>query len=253
MAVIERRNQIRRLLGERQQISIHEISRRFEVSVATARRDLDALASQGRVERIRGGAQMIQKAPPEMPIAQRSNEQIEEKAQIAKATVRLIKAGETLFLGSGTTVMGVAKLLPVNLNLTVVTNSLFVANVLAERLDVSLIILGGTFRHSEYSIYGHLVELALGEINCDRVIFGIRAISLENGLTNDFLPEVPTDRSILKASKEVIIVADHTKFNRVSTARVCPISWVQKIVTDKRTPQKIVDAIAERGVDVIVA
>ena len=253
MGTIDRRSQIQRLINERQQISVHEISESFDVSVATARRDLDALADLGKVERIRGGAQLVQRAPPEMPIVQRGREQAEEKARIAEATCRLLEDGETIFLGSGTTVMEVAKRLPNGHNLTVITNSLLVANVLAERHDVNLIVLGGSFRRSEYSLYGHLVELALNEINADRVIFGIRAISLENGLTNDFLPEVSTDRSILKAGREVIIVADHTKFSRVSTALVCPLSWVHRVVTDRQTPPSIIEAMSERGIDVVIA
>lgn len=249
----DRRNRIQQLISEKQEISILEISQKFNISVATARRDLDALASRGKVLRIHGGAQQMRKAPPEMPILNRGNEQVNEKRSIAQSAVALIQDGETVFLGSGTTVMEVARQLTERRNLTIITNSLLVANVLANRQDIYLIILGGTFRHSENSMYGHLVELALKEVNADKVIFGIRAISLENGLTNDFMPEVPTDRQILRVGREVIIVADHTKFNRVSTALVCPLSWAHKIVTDDQTPAEVVKALRSEGIDVIVA
>lgn len=248
-----RRNEIQRMLTEKQQISIHEVSETFKVSIATARRDLDKMAGDGIVERVHGGAQLIKKAPPEMPTILRNNEQAEEKASIAETAVGLVNSNETIFLGSGTTVMEVARRLPILENLTVLTNSLLVANVLADRDEINLIILGGIFRHSENSMYGHLVEQALSEIYPDKVISGIRAIDINHGLSNDFIPETSTDRKILSTGKEVIVVADHTKFNRISTAQVCSLSCVHKIVTDQKTPEETIEILSERGVDVIVA
>jgi DeoR/GlpR family transcriptional regulator of sugar metabolism len=253
MLTHKRREQIRSLLSNQEQLDIQEISQVFNVSVATARRDLDALAKQGKIQRIHGGALNLYKAPPELPSLQRGSEQSAEKERIAKTIVQLVRDGETIFLGGGTTVEKVAELLPPNLNLTVLTNSLLVANALAHRKEINLIILGGTFRHSEFSMYGHLVEIALKEVYADKVIFGIYAIHPENGLTNDFLPEVSTDRAILKIGREVIIAADHTKFMRVSTALVCPLSWVHKIVTGSETSPEIMAKFRERDIDVIAA
>jgi DeoR/GlpR family transcriptional regulator of sugar metabolism len=112
---------------------------------------------------------------------------------------------------------------------------------------------GGILRQSEGSLYGHLTELMLNEINANKVIFGIRAISLENGLTNDFVPEISTDRKILKMAKDVILVADHTKFDRVSTALVCSSAEICKIITDDQTPQELVEEFAMAGIEMIVA
>lgn len=249
----KRREQIKQLLQTQQEVSIREISERFNVSIATARRDLDALVGQGQIERLHGGARLVGQAPPELPSLQRLNEQAEEKRAIAMAAAQLINNNETVFLGSGTTVLEVAKHLPPRVGLTVVTNSLLVANALADRRDITLIVVGGVFRQSEGSLYGHLTELILNEINASKVIFGIRAISLENGLTNDFVPEVSTDRKILKMAREVILVADHTKFNRVSTALVCSISEIHKIITDDKTPKELIDQFVKRGIDVVVA
>jgi DeoR/GlpR family transcriptional regulator of sugar metabolism len=241
------------LLEEQQQVSIREISDRFSVSVATARRDLDALASYGRIERLHGGARLIGQAPPEQPSMQRLSEQLAEKQAIAAAAAALIGDNETIFLGSGTTVLEVARRLPRRTNLTVVTNSLLVANALADRREITLLVVGGLFRQSEGSFYGHLTELMLNEINATKVISGIRAISLENGLTNDFVPEISTDRKILKIAKDVILVADHTKFNRVATALVCACTEIRRIITDEGTPPEVAQGFADAGIEVIVA
>ena len=248
-----RLNQILNIIHQDKRVSISELSQRFNVSVATARRDLDMLASEGKVQRVHGGALLIEKAPPEPPILQRSTVQINEKAHIGEKAASLIREGETIFLGSGTTVLETAKRLPFFQSLTVITNSLPVANALANRREINLVILGGIFRHSEYTAYGHFTEQSLAELNADKVIFGIRAICSEHGLTNDFLPEVQTDRTILKIGREVIILADHTKFNLVSTATVAPLSWVSKIITDDQTPTQVINEMVQHGIEVIVA
>ena len=248
-----RLEQIHELINHSQHITITQISEQFQVSTATARRDLDVLAQQGKIQRVHGGAVLIKKAPPELPVLQRCNEQSDEKVRIGAAAAELIRDGEIVFLGAGTTVLEVANHLRDRHNLTIITDSLLVENALAGRQDIDLIIMGGMFRSTEYTVYGHLTEQDICQVNADKVIFGIRAISLEQGLMNDFFPEISTDRAILKTGREVIIVADHTKFNRISTASVCPITNIHAVVTDDQTPQDTLNAIREMGIRVVVA
>jgi DeoR family transcriptional regulator of aga operon len=253
MTSLDRINQIQHLINRAHRISLDQISEQFDVSNATARRDLDYLAQQGKIQRIRGGAILIEKAPPELPVFQRRNEQTVEKEKIGTAAAALIQEGDTIFLGSGTTVLEVANHIQIYQNLTVITNSLLVVNALASRQEIDLIILGGIFRRSEHTMYGHLTEQNISQMNPGKVFLGFRAISLEHGLTNDFLPEVSTDRAILERGEEVIITADHTKFNRVSTVSVHSLARANKIVTDDRTSREVVAAITEKGIEVIIA
>ncbi len=248
----DRQKQTLNILQQEKRLSITELSQRLNISIATARRDLDALASEGKVQRVHGGALLVEKAPPEPPILLRSMDQLNEKAHIGAKAASMIRAGETIFLGSGTTVLETARRLPHLQNLTIITNSLPVANALATRTDINLVILGGIFRHSECTAYGQFTEQALAELHADKVIFGIRAICSGPGLTNDFIPEVQTDRSILKIGREVIIVADHTKFNVISTATVAPLSWVSKIITDNQTPVEVIEEMTALGIEMIV-
>jgi DeoR family transcriptional regulator, aga operon transcriptional repressor len=253
MASIDRLDQIQDLLKRSRSITIPQVSEQFNVSIATARRDLDTLAELGKVERVRGGALLIEKAPPELPVLQRSHEQADEKAKIGAATAAIIQEGDTVFLGSGTTVLEVARHLENHHDITVITNSLLVENVLANRQDIHLIILGGYFRSSEYTVYGHITEHDISQVNVNKVIFGIRALNVEQGLSNDFLPEVSTDRAILNSGKEVIITADHTKFNRISTAIVSSLACVNKIITDDQTSPEVLAELRDLGIDVIIA
>jgi DeoR/GlpR family transcriptional regulator of sugar metabolism len=249
----ERQRQILSRLTRQGRLSVTEIVEQFSISKATARRDLESLASQGKVQRVHGGVMAIEQAPPELPILERASEQAGEKARIGVATARLIDQKETVFLGSGTTVLEVARNLRDRKNLTVVTNSLSVLNMLAGMSGITLISLGGMLRDSEMSFIGHITEQALAEIRVDKVIMGTRCLSLEHGLTNDYLQETLTDRAILKIGREVIIVADHTKVNRVATALLAPLDVMHTFVTDAQADKKFIQELKKKGIGVVAA
>ena len=249
----ERQRQILSRLIRQKRLSVTEIVQQFSISEATARRDLEALASQGKVQRVHGGVLAIEQAPPELPILERANEQPDDKARIGLSTASLIGDKETVFLGSGTTVLEVARNLRDRRNLTVITNSLPVLNMLAGLNEITVISLGGMLRESELSFIGHITEQALTEIRADKVIMGTRGLSLEHGLTNDFLQETLTDRAILKIGREVILVADHTKVNRVATVLLAPLDVMHTFVTDSQADKKVLQALKKKGIDVIVA
>ena len=124
---------------------------------------------------------------------------------------------------------------------------------MSEKEKIDLIGLGGVLRDSELSFIGHITEQSLYEVRADKVLIGIRAISLEQGLTNDYLPETLTDRAILNAGRETIVVADHTKCGVISTAFLAPLTAMRTLVTDKGTDPDFIEALRSLGVNVIVA
>ena len=249
----DRQRQILNHLNRQGRLSVAEIVRQFSISAATARRDLAVLAARGSARRVHGGALAAEQAPPEAPILQRRAELAREKARIGRVAAGLVAAKETVFLGSGSTVLEVARNLRGRSELTVITNSLPVINTLAGLENITVIGLGGMLRTTELSFIGHITDLALSELRVDKVIMGARGISLDPGLTSDFLPETLTDRAILKISQEVIIVADHSKINRVSSARLASLDHVDKLVTDRRAPRAFVAALRRRKIQVLLA
>jgi len=248
----ERQLELARVLERVGRISIAEICEQFNISEATARRDLDVLSEQGLLHRVHGGAVLIRQAAPEEPILRRSHDQEEEKGRIGRATAALVQDGETVLLGSGTTVLQVAKHL-VTRNIMVITNSLPVINLMSDKENITLIALGGMLRDSELSFIGHITEQALTEVRADKVIIGTRAISLEQGLTNDYLPETLTDRAILNAGRETIIIGDHTKCGVMSHAFLAPLTAMHTLVTDNKTDQEFIEMLRRQGINVIVA
>jgi DeoR/GlpR family transcriptional regulator of sugar metabolism len=249
---IERQNQIVQLLSRNQRISVAEICAAFDISEATARRDLEALESSKKIRRVHGGAIPLAYISPEVPLLVRREEQAEMKRRIGQAASELICDGDTIVLGSGSTVLEVAQHLKEHRNLTVITNSLPVLNLMVEKPNISLVSIGGMLLPTELCFIGHVAELALEEVRADKAIIGVHSINLEQGLTGDYLPEAKTDRALLQAARETIIVADHTKFGRISAALLVPVDKVQTIVTDSETPKDFISGLQERGIHVIV-
>lgn len=249
----ERQQRIAETVRQNRQATIAELSRAFDVSDVTIRRDLHELAAQGVLRRAHGGAIAAVAAAPEPPVVQRMTQSETCKACIGRAAAALVSDGESVFIGSGSTTAYLARNLVDRKNLTVVTNALTVATELAGAPGVTVVVTGGMMRDSELSLVGHITEQALREVRVDKVIIGMRAISPEAGMTNDYLPEVMTDRTIIEMAPELIVVADHTKFGNVASAYVAPVERITTVVTDAAAdPQKLA-IFRQLGIRIVIA
>lgn len=253
LSSVERQMEIWHRIIQQQRAGVADLCAAFQVSEATVRRDLDVLAEQGKIQRVHGGAIAVTQAPPELPALERGGDQAAEKRAIGQAAAGLVQDGETVFLGSGTTILEMARPLSERRGLTVITNSLLVVNALNGLAHITLVSLGGMLRSSELSFIGHITEQALSQLRADRVFIGIRAVSVEHGLMNDYLPETLTDRAILAIGRQVVLAADHTKFGRVAPAFLAPLSSVHVLVTDAGLPPDKVSEMRSGGLQVITA
>jgi DeoR/GlpR family transcriptional regulator of sugar metabolism len=249
----ERHRLILEALRSNRRVTVAELSQRFRVSDVTIRRDLRELDAQGELHRAHGGAIAARAAPPEPPVVQRMQRAENCKECIGRAAAALVADGESVFIGSGSTAAYVARQLASRKDLTVVTNALTTATELAAAAGVTVVVTGGVMRASELSLIGHIAEQSLREVRVDKVIIGIPAVSLEAGLTNDYLPEVMTDRAIIEMSPQLIVVADHTKFGRVASAYLAPLERVNVLVTDAEADPVVVARFEQAGIHVIVA
>lgn len=247
----ERHNRIRKIVEQTGRVTVAELSQQFEVSEATIRRDLEELDGRGWIQRTHGGAVRIERAAKEPPMLQRISEGQSEKQRIGQAAAKLIQESETVFLGSGTTVLEIARYLPYDMRLTVITNSLPVVNELTARPNIELIVIGGMLRHTELSMVGHIAENAVREFRADKVFMGMRAIDARQGFTNDYLPETMTDRAILSIAPNIIVVADHRKFGRVSSVLVGPVTVANLIITDQGISPECLQELQDLGIEVL--
>ena len=243
-----RHTQIRNLVNQNGQITVTELNAMLNVSEATIRRDLEEMDQMGWIRRTHGGAVRVERAEKEPPILQRQAEQGNEKQRIGQAAATLVAAGQTIFLGSGSTVSAIVPHIR-NLPLTVITNSLPIINQLAGRDNIELIVIGGQFRQSELSMVGHVAEQAIREFRADLVFMGMRAIDAEHGFTSDYVEEAMTDRAILKIAPRCIIVADHSKFGKVSTVFLAPVTSAHTIISDDQLQPEIAAELRDKGLE----
>jgi DeoR/GlpR family transcriptional regulator of sugar metabolism len=249
----ERQQLIVEIVCEQRTVTVEELSARLGVSEATIRRDLDKLNQSGMLQRAHGGAIAVQQTEPEPPVVRREVGNQDLKRRIGRATADLIEEGDTIFLGSGTTTIEVARHLGGKRRLRVITNALNVANVLATMPDITTILIGGMLRHSEMSLIGHLAEQSVADLTANKVIMGVRALSAERGLTNDFGLETSLDRTIVKCASQLIVVADHSKIGKTASVVIAPASAVHTLVTDTFATQERVEELRQLGIRVILA
>ena len=251
MLIRNREEHILQILKNNENIRVAELSSTLGVSRATIRRDLEKLHSLGKLERVHGGAVFVERATPELPVLQRASVHAEEKRRIGLAAAEMVQEGDTIFIGSSTTTLELARNLVDRKDITVISNALTIINTLAQAKGISIISIGGFLRPAELTFIGHLAEQALRELRPQKVFVGIRALSLAAGLTNEYLPEISTDRMIIQSGPEVILLADHSKFDKISTAFVAPLTAVHKIITDSGVPFERIQEIRALGIEVL--
>jgi DeoR/GlpR family transcriptional regulator of sugar metabolism len=182
----------------------------------------------------------------------RSGKNLAQKLAIGRAAARLVKDGDSLALDVGTTVMDVAKSIVGIQNLTVVTASLHVANILADAPGIRLIISGGIVRGGEWSMIGHIAERTLRDFRVDKAFIGVGALDLNAGLSEYNLEDALVKRVIIEQAAQVIVTADSSKLGHTSLVSVAPLSVVDVLVTDSQASPSFLDALREKGVEVIL-
>lgn len=249
----ERRRQIMALVASDRAVSVTDLAARFGVSESTIRRDLRELEEAGLVERTHGGAVLPDLRRYEPSFHQKEAERRQEKGAIARVAARLVEDGDTIILDSGTTTLALARLLRGRTNLTVVTNSTVIAAELAGAPGVEVVVTGGILKGRTMALVGAEVARFLSKVNVDRVFLGINGIDLEAGLTTPTLAEAETKQAMIRAAREVVVLADHTKLGRVTFAHVAALQEVHRLVTDAGAPPQFVEQLREAGLDVQVA
>jgi DeoR/GlpR family transcriptional regulator of sugar metabolism len=250
----ERQKLILDTLQENSRVTVPELSSRFGTSQVTIRRDLTELAAGGKLVRAHRGALKVVPAPPEPPVVHRMALDHELKEQISAAAAEQVIDGDSIFVGSGSTMSVFARHLIGKKHLTVFTNALNIATDLAAReAEITVVVTGGVVRAAELSLLGHIAELTLPEVRVNKIFMGAQALSLESGWTTDSMSEVATTRRVLEMSPELILLADHTKLGRSAAAFIAPLQRITMIVTDSGAAPAFLSQARVRGIQVMVA
>ena len=253
MIAEERRAILLKELNDNGYIQATELAERLHLSAATIRRDFSVLEKQGLCFRKRGGAiRSAQGVTLELPYETKQSQRIAEKKRIAEAAAKLVQDGDTLILDAGSTTYTLALLLLSKQRITVVTNDLQIACKLASNPNIRLICTGGIARASVYTLQGSQAETFIKDLSVDKTFIGADAIHSDHTVTNVNFEEVPIKQAMLRAAKQVFLVADSTKFEKTGFVKVCDLSDADAIITDSGIPKDKLAQYKSLGLNVIV-
>ncbi len=254
LLVEERRRRILELLEQQERVTVEELVARYGVSAVTIRGDLDALANAGALVRSHGGALKRGEAPEDVPINVKETLHHAEKVRIGHAASQMIREGETIILDSGTTTAEIARQIRFLRfkSLSVITNALNIAMEIATLPNVRLIMIGGVLRQMSYSLAGPPAEQTLRGLHADRLFLAVDGLDPEIGLMTPDVLEAQLNALMIQVSREVIVVADSSKFQRRSLSVIARLDAVHRVVTDSGASPEVLAALRARNVEVTV-
>lgn len=250
----ERQLSIMTILQRERTVEVARLSEAVRASKVTIRRDLLELERQGLVRTTRGGAILNQGATYEPGYIAKVGQEHDEKVRIAHAAAALTAPGDTLLLDAGTTTAALAQALGTLRDLTIISNSLTVANVVTRyRNGTRFIMVGGAFRDVSQAFLGPQAEDTLRQIRVDRVFLATEAMDVDRGLQVPDDRDAAVKRAMLACSREIVVVADHTKFDLQRLYTFAPWPRVRCLVTGREAPPAAVEAVRQHGVEVLLA
>ncbi len=247
----DRRKQITDLINKNGTVSNAELMERFGISIETVRRDLSYLEKKGCLERVYGGAVKMAFRGEEPLYINREVENLAEKTAIAAEAEKLIFPNDAVYFDLGTTVLMLAKQLDPSKKVTAFTNSLRTAVALSESPAADVIMLGGQLRPNELTVSGHFSEHLMQNFNVDKAFIGAAGIT-EDGLTDYHIGEANLRRIIIKNARQVIVLADYSKFGVRTMNNICPLEDIDILITDKKAPADLLKRVEKAGVRTIV-
>ena len=253
MLTLERQNAIRDILHREKAVSITDLSDRFATSTASIRRDLEKLELQGLVKRTYGGAVLIEGVTEEIPIFVREIEQKEAKQKIAAAAARYIADQDTIFLDSSTTTKELTGYLSGKKNLTVITNGIRAMTDLSQLGNVEVYGISGKLRKPSLSMVGSQAETNVTNYWGAKLFFSCTGMWISHGAMDYSDAEAEIRKKMMSVSQEVILLCDHTKFDRPAFYKICPFSQIHILITDQKLSAQWEILLQQSGVEIVYA
>lgn len=232
MDVFERKQKILEILNREGRVKVTELSALFEISEVTIRMDLADLEAKGLLSRVHGGAVSSYKSYYNMNMQQRMSANQEQKQSIARYIAGMIKEYDTVMFNAGTTTLTVFRMLPVNMNLSIVTNSIAIALEAGNNPNYNVVLLGGSIHSKHQFIYGDDAISQLMRYHADKLILSVDGITAGNGLTTFYNQEAELARTMLSHAATRIVAADLTKIGRTAFTCISEVSESDYIITN---------------------
>lgn len=238
MLAIERRNKILAILQKESRVVVSDLSKVFNVTEETIRRDLEKLEKDGFAKKAYGGAIINESVNVDLPFTVRKTTNVSGKQKIAEIIASLIEDGDHIMLDASSTAVYVAKQLRNKKNLTIITNSIEILFELSDVTGWKVLSTGGVMKEGSLSLVGYQAEKMIGSFHVDKAIISCKGLDVEKGITDSNELEAHVKKLMLDSANKKILAVDSTKFDKISFTRICDLSEIHMIVTDTDSDQK---------------
>lgn len=252
MALSFRQAEILAIARASGRVLVDDLAQRFGVTVQTIRRDLAEMSEAGQLDRVHGGA-VARGGVSNIEYGARARLNARAKAAIGRACAAAIPDNASVILNLGTTTEAVARELLHHRNLTVITNNMTIAHILALNPGCEVIVAGGALRRSDGGLVGELTVQLFQQFKVDFAVIGVSALDADGDLLDYDLAEIRASRAIIAQARRVFLVADHSKLDRSAPARIASLAAVSTLFTDKALPAALSEKCREWGVQVVVS
>ena len=257
MLVEQRYQKIIELLKADGSVRASALKNKLDVSSETIRRDLENMENQGMLRRTRGGAflnenyGMSETNSIYTPFGVRDQKHIDKKKEIAEFALSFIKDGQSIALDSGTTAYALAKAMKSRFNnLTVITNSMVIANELADTKGITLIVTGGAYSPEESAFVSDIAGLIFEKINVDIFFLTTCGISVEKGVTYQRMDEIFVQEKMMDAASRTVAIADSSKLGTNSLVKMCDVNRISMVITDSNAKEEQIKPFEKAGIPV---
>ena len=245
----ERQSIILELLIQHNSILVTDLATHLNVSSVTIRKDLTDLEREKKLYRNHGKAILIDPYIDNRNVSEKEKLYVEEKRLIGMKAASLITPKDSILIASGTTMHALARSIVPADELTVITASMEVSNILASEKNIYIIQLGGILRHSSLSVVGKYAENILADFSCSKLFIGVDGI----GITTTNMMEASLNRVMMQTAQKTIVLADSSKFGRRGFSKIADMEDVDHIITDSRIPPSTALRLEEMGIEVTIA
>ncbi len=251
MLAAERRNQILNKVHEEKKVLVGQLSREFEVSEETIRRDLEKLEEEGHVVKSYGGAILNENSLTELPFNLRRQVNPGAKQKIAELVNRVISENDHIFLDASTTSVFIAKNIKQKEHLTVITNSIENLLELSSVSGWDIISTGGLLKGGTMSLYGWKTAEAFGAYHADKVFLSCKGITMDKGITDGNDEAAGIKQAMIASAEKVYLAVDHSKFDKTAFSQICHFGKIDAVITNRKPETRWCEFFSGNGIELI--
>ncbi len=251
LLAINRQKEIVKLVLQTQSVRVANLSKMFGVTEETIRRDLEKLESEGQLKRIHGGAVPLDDGSMELPLLERTVQNIDAKIAIGQKAATLVNDGDIIALDSSTTCLELAKRIE-NKHIHVLTNGIQVVMELGQRPDVTVLCTGGYFNEDHHAFFGHVAERSMEGHHIDKLFLSCKGFHVNWGMSESHEQQAILKKKMLSVADEVNLLLDSSKINVKALINTASLKQIDRIITDSGVDPAVVQKIEAHGIEVLV-